>query len=612
MKKFLSIFLTMAVFVATTFCFYEVSFASTPKGRQLGDSDVYYNYTSTDKTLTISGQGDMPKMSNSTADIPWLDTGWDIQKIVIEEGVTSVGNYAFYRYSADVVLPSTLTKIGKYSFASNNLITSIHLPLSLESIDTRAFDSCSNLQSVTFNASIKTVGTYCFNNCVNLNEVKFENLAQDVSFSSYAFLNCKSLNFVSFPENASLSTCSYGYISSKVKNENATMQVFPDSKAYYYAVANDIPYTIKDDIELQCGIKSDNSFNDSNKTAEIHFTFTPKTAQGYVLYSFGNCDVYARLEKDGNTLATSYDVDKSNSGFSIKYEMTAGQTYDLFVGSEKMTGDYSVLVLPSEIKAFSVTNGNVNKIASDYSVYDEKKIFTITNDDISNFDFKIEFADGTSYTTPYCRFIAGEYVSILDTIETQKIKEFSCGHNEGRLGLGNSVATYSINIEHSFTEKVIAPTEDEDGYTLHTCVLCTESFKSDFVKTSAYKVVGNVYLSEHPLLDTYESKVPYHSAIVSIDKREYAINLDGTFELHTFNDCYAVFNNPYGGNVTVKVEVKNAVDGIIDIGDIVLSGYDLNKDGYVNAKDYVIYRKEKIDDLGENYWQFADEFLIKY
>lgn len=608
MKKLIKTVLSIAVFVATIFCFCLVVNASTPNGRRLGDSNVYYNYTSANKTLTISGEGDMPRMSNSTADIPWLDTGWDIQNIVVEEGVTSIGNYAFYQFSADVVLPNSLVKIGQYSFAGNTKLTSIVLPNSLEVVDSRAFHNCSNLESVTFGTSIRTVGSYCFNNCSNLKEVLFKNQTQTVSLSSYAFLNCKSLDFVSFPENASLSTCSYGYISSKVKNDNASMQVFPDSKAYFYAVANDIPYTFVNEIKLECGIKIDRSFDDSNKDKEIHYTFTPLTTQSYVAYSFGNCDVYARLEKDGQVLSTSYDVDKSNNGFSIKYEMIAGQTYDLFVGSERMTGDYSILVLPSEISSFSVTKGSINRVANDYVIRDEKKVFLITNDDISSFEFKIDFADGTSFATPYCRYIAGEYVTILDTVESQLKNSFSCGENEARLGLGDLVATYSLNIEHSYTENVVAPTVDDDGYTLHTCVLCGESFKTDFVKTTSLKVVGTCYLSEHPIFDAYDSKTTYHSAVIVVDKREYKINQDGTFEFRTFDDCYAVFKNSYGGNVTIKVDISNAVDGVIDIGDVVLSGYDLNKDGYVNAKDYVIYRREKKDDLGENYWQFAYEF----
>lgn len=608
MKKLIKIVVTIAVFVAAIFCFSLVANASTPDGRRLGTSDVYYKYTSDNNTITISGEGDMPKMSNSTADIPWLDTGWNIENIVIEEGVTSVGNYAFYQYDANLSLPSTIKKIGKYSFAGNNKITSIILPASLETMDTRAFDSCTVLESVTFKTNIRTVGTYCFNNCASLREVKFESDTQTVSISSYAFLKCPNLNLVSFPMNASLSTCSFGYNSSKVLNENASMRVYGDSPAYLYAVANGIPYILIEEIELKCGAKMDATFDDSNYTKEVHYTFTPSNTQSYVLYSLGNCDVYARLEKDGTTLATSYDVDKSNSGFCIKYDMQANQTYDLFVGAEKMTGDYSVFVFPSEIKSLAVTNGEVHKLASNFVNYDGKKIYKLSNDDILDFEFEISFVDGTSCILPYYRFIAGEYVTILDTVDSQKQKEFTCGKNVAKLGLGSVVATYPLVIDHSYTQEIVAPTEDEDGYTLHTCVLCGESYKTDYVQSTAYKVVGHCYLSEHPILDTYDSKTPYHSAVVSVDKRNYNINKDGTFELHTFVDCYAVFNNAYGGNVTVKIDVSKAEDGIVDIGDIVLSGYDLNKDGYVNAKDFVIYRKEKMDDLGENYWQFADEF----
>ena len=68
-------------------------------------------------TLTISGTGDMYDYSQDQTDpAPWNLLAGDITKVVIEEGATSVGNYAFYNCDdlSDVFIPQSLTKIGNY------------------------------------------------------------------------------------------------------------------------------------------------------------------------------------------------------------------------------------------------------------------------------------------------------------------------------------------------------------------------------------------------------------------------------------------------------------------------------------------------------------------
>ena len=58
------------------------------------------------------------------------------------------------------------------------------------------------------------------------------------------------------------------------------------------------------------------------------------------------------------------------------------------------------------------------------------------------------------------------------------------------------------------------------------------------------------------------------------------------------------------------VEFEVSKNGSYDLGTIALEGYDINGDGWVNAKDFAIYYHEKREELGENYWQFGNEFLI--
>ncbi|MBR1715156.1 MAG: leucine-rich repeat protein [Treponema sp.] len=79
-----------------------------------------------------------------------------------ESGITSIGAGTYTSVFANayhltgIILPSTLTTLGNYTFQNCTGLTSITLPSSLSSIGTKAFYGCSNLTSVVFSDTSKT------------------------------------------------------------------------------------------------------------------------------------------------------------------------------------------------------------------------------------------------------------------------------------------------------------------------------------------------------------------------------------------------------------------------------------------------------------------------
>ena len=103
-----------------------------------------------DGVLTISGTGEMTDYS-FTAAPPWDRYRDDITKVIIEEGVTSIGDWAFRYYDniTSVTIPDSMTSIGTWAFGDCYQLTSVILPESVTSVDIVAFENCCNLQSVT-------------------------------------------------------------------------------------------------------------------------------------------------------------------------------------------------------------------------------------------------------------------------------------------------------------------------------------------------------------------------------------------------------------------------------------------------------------------------------
>ena len=125
-----------------------------------------------DGTLTISGTGPMryfymgPCEGYNGPDAPWYMRGSyaAITKVVIENGVTSIGGYAFYHCPnlTKVTIPESVTSIDQNAFEGCPKLSHITIPESITKIDTKAFADCAGLTSITFLGDAPSIGGKSF------------------------------------------------------------------------------------------------------------------------------------------------------------------------------------------------------------------------------------------------------------------------------------------------------------------------------------------------------------------------------------------------------------------------------------------------------------------
>ena len=108
-----------------------------------------------DGTLTISGTGEMTDYSHFNS-VPWYTNRSQISSVVMDEGVTSIGSYAFFgcRSLTTITIPEGVTYIGFRAFEGCTSLTSITIPGSVTSIGNTAFYECSGLTSVTISEAV--------------------------------------------------------------------------------------------------------------------------------------------------------------------------------------------------------------------------------------------------------------------------------------------------------------------------------------------------------------------------------------------------------------------------------------------------------------------------
>ena len=178
-------------------------------------------------TLTISGVGVMPnykyKKAKNRFNSPWYSYLKNIVAVIIGDGITSIGENAFYvcedagltfvnifgsetaiddnfpNYCGlkSVLIPNSVISIGGDAFRNCRNLTSIVIPNSVMTIGSGAFSDCRSLVTVEIPNGVTTVESYVFSGCSSMTSVAIPNSVTVIRYG--AFRGCHSLTSVAIP-----------------------------------------------------------------------------------------------------------------------------------------------------------------------------------------------------------------------------------------------------------------------------------------------------------------------------------------------------------------------------------------------------------------------------
>ena len=147
----------------------DIQFAGVkdPLTGQCGDN-VHWSYDEDTATLTIGGEGEMWDFDIDNQ--PWLTYRNSIRSVFVENGVTSIGWFAFSSFSelVSVTIPNSVTCIGVNAFAVCSALPSIAISDGVKSISFNAFAGCTSLESVMISKSVNSIDEDAFGNCKSL------------------------------------------------------------------------------------------------------------------------------------------------------------------------------------------------------------------------------------------------------------------------------------------------------------------------------------------------------------------------------------------------------------------------------------------------------------
>ena len=169
MKTTLRIAFSLLFCAMVFFCFSSTAFAENIDSGTWGDLTwtLDENYV-----LSISGNGNMNDFEWDSSDA-WAYHSENITSVIIENGVTSIGEFAFQNCTkmTSVIIPDTVSTIGAGSFCFCSSLADLIIPEGVQEIDDDAFFGCSSLTSVLIPASVTDLGGCVFANCTDLTSI---------------------------------------------------------------------------------------------------------------------------------------------------------------------------------------------------------------------------------------------------------------------------------------------------------------------------------------------------------------------------------------------------------------------------------------------------------
>ena len=350
--------------LAIVMCAATAQAQTTPTSGTTGS--LTWKYDTGTKTLTISGQGDMPDyVAENPA--PWQSLNKEVLKLVVEEGVTGIGNNAF-RYASkliSVTLPTSLTRIGHMTFIHCWNLPMVKLPAGITHIGDEAFKGCDSLVLDSLPAALQEIGAGAFSWCKKLSAVTIP--AGVKKIGKEAFAGCSSLLTITVEDGNANYIVVDGVLFNK---EKTTLVQYPAGRvATSYVIPKEVTsigeYAFNSAenltaVTIPAGVISIGEWAFSNCSKLTSITI-PAAVKEIGHYALGSCRSLTEIKVEAaNTTYTSADgvlFDKAKKTLikypegrsAATYAIPAGVTNieeDAFGRSEKLTS----ITIPTSVK----------------------------------------------------------------------------------------------------------------------------------------------------------------------------------------------------------------------------------------------------------------------
>ena len=332
MKKILnfkSIIYVMLVMLCMVFANVINAYAAEGDIYISNESGIRSEYNPDTKTLTLSASDSTYMKDFQIGDItPWSE--YDIQKVVIQDGVTHIGDNAFSGCTnlQTVVMEGTSElSIGRRAFYRCIQLVSVKFSEGLAGISAYAFDRCSSLAEIDLSGTAVTeLGIYAFGECYSAESLKLSQTIKNIG--DYCFSGCNRVTSVEFPESLTeIGICAFAGDTSLanvdlvkcVNGLKLDLYAFVGCTSLEYVILPNCLESIGDYCFSECsGLKYVTMLQKPSSGSMGQGLFFKGNQNGTYLYSYETVyDVYFPGESEKVIVARAYDFNEENVTINI-------------------------------------------------------------------------------------------------------------------------------------------------------------------------------------------------------------------------------------------------------------------------------------------------------
>lgn len=449
--------------------------------------------------LTISGSGAIRDYIYSGANLwpliiaPWRNHSSKVKKIVINPGITSIGDNAFCCLPnvTTVSIPGTVTVIGQAAFCDNTSLNNVTVPNSVTTIEKSAFKNCKSLTAITLPLNLTSLGERAFDGCESLSNIALPQELSEIEYRTFA--SCANLKSITLPEGITeIQNLAFAYSGlTNIQLPTGLRKIAP--KAFYFTNLTQITIPanvteIMQDAFAGCHSLIRVQFMGSAPSFDSH-VFNTITTTAYYPKDNSSWTEAVRKNYGGNvtwvascgsghtwgTWATERETSCSKEGLMVRKCTQCDTTEEKSI--TKTAHQYTEIVTPPTCKEGGYTThickvcGNQytdNKTAAGAHVYRDE----ITAPNCIQQGFTTHICTVCQYTlvdtyTDISEHIFGEWVVLKESTCLEKgSRQHSCTVCQ----LQEEEETDLVG--HAYQDEITDPSCTKQGYTTHICTVC--------------------------------------------------------------------------------------------------------------------------------------------
>ncbi len=468
-------------------------------------------------TLKIRGEGDMGYYGEEEP-APWTDYTDDILNVVIEDGVTNIGNRAFYECSAltNITIPESVTCIENYAFNGCTSLTNVAIPDSVTSIGWGSFYGCTSLTDISLSNNLTSIGVIAFEECTSLTNVTIPDSV--ITIGNSAFYKCTSLTNIIISDSITSMGRYTFYGCSSLTNITLSNNLTAIEEYTFYNCSSLTDITIPDSVTAieKCAFVGCTSLTN---------IIIPDSVTSIGDSTFNGCSSLTNITLSNNLTTIE---NRTFNGCSSLINIIIPDS----VTTIESRAFYNCTNLSSVVIPVSVTT-----IGS--SAFSGSDSLTAYYDGCLVEWEKIGYSDGFSNGIEYNNSCLLKEVNSEATCENRGYVTYTCSKT------GSTYSVYTNSLGHCYDDgSLTAATTKSNGSIIYTCSRCGSTTIEKIYKISEIKLSETDYIYDgnpkEPLVTVLDSNGD------TIDNSYYDI----TYE-----------NNVSSGTATVTITFKGRYSG---------------------------------------------------